>query len=148
MSLLKQIEKDLIEALKAGDKLKVSVLRGLKSDIKYREIALGSSLKDEEVLSVLDSAAKKRRESIEQFSNGGRQELADKETSELNMISAYLPQQLGEEELKEIIRATIDEAGAASLEQIGLVMKVLMPKIKGKADGKLANLLAREMLAN
>jgi len=148
MPLLKKIEQDIIEALKAGDKLRVSVLRGLKSDIKYRQISLGSELKDEQALEVINSAAKRRRESIEQFRKGDRNDLADKEGLELNLISAYLPQQLGEEELRAIILDAIKESGVDSTQKIGLLMKVLMPKIKGKADGKMVNRLATEILAN
>ena len=148
MPLLKKIEQEIIEALKAGDKLRVIVLRGLKSDIKYRQISVGSELKDEQVLEVISSAAKKRRESIEQFRQGGRDDLADKESQELKIISTYLPEQLGEEELRAIIQAAIEESGADSTQKIGMLMKVLMPKIKGKADGKMVNRLATEMLAN
>jgi len=148
MPLLKKIEQDIIEALKAGDKLRVSVLRGLKSDIKYRQISLGSELKDEQALEVINSAAKRRRESIEQFRKGDRNDLADKEGLELNLISAYLPQQLGEEELRAIILDAIKESGVDSTQKIGMLMKVLMPKIKGKADGKMVNRLATEILAN
>ena len=148
MPLLKKIEQDIIEALKAGDKLRVSVLRGLKSDIKYRQISLGSELKDEQALEVINSAAKRRRESIEQFRKGDRNDLADKEGLELNIISTYLPQQLGEEELRTIILEAIKESGVDSTQKIGMLMKVLMPKIKGKADGKMVNRLATEILAN
>lgn len=148
MPLLKKIEQDIIEALKAGDKLRVSVLRGLKSDIKYRQISLGSELKDEQTLEVVNSAAKRRRESIEQFRKGDRDDLADKESLELKIISTYLPQQLGEEELRAIILDAIKESGVDSSQKIGLLMKVLMPKVKGKADGKMVNRLAIEILAN
>jgi len=148
MPLLKKIEQDIIEALKDGDKLRVSVLRGLKSDIKYRQISVGSELKDEQVLEVFNSAAKRRRESIEQFRKGGRDDLVDKESLELNIISTYLPEQLGEEELRTMIRAAIEESGVDSAQKIGMLMKVLMPKIKGKADGKMVNRLATEILAN
>ena len=147
MSLLQSIDKHLTEALKAGDKLKVTVLRGLKSDITYRRIDKGDALTDEEIVAVLASAAKKRRESIEQFAAGGRQDLVDKERTELEIISAYLPAQMSEEELRGLIAAAIEEAGAASPAQLGLVMKVLMPRVRGKADGKLVNKLAAEMLA-
>jgi uncharacterized protein YqeY len=148
MPLLKKIEQDIIEALKAGDKLRVSVLRGLKSDMKYRQISLGSELKDEQAIEVVNSAAKRRRESIELFQKGDRDDLADKESQELNIISTYMPQQLGEEELRAIILDAIKESGADSTQKIGLLMKVLMPKIKGKADGKMVNRLATEILAN
>ncbi len=147
MSLLEDIDRHLIEALKAGDKLRVTVLRGLKSDLKYRRIDKGNDLTDADIIEVLSSAAKKRREAIEQFTAGKRQDLADKEQAELEIITTYLPRQMSEDELRVLIADAITESGAASPAQLGLVMKVLMPRVKGKADGKLVNKLAAEMLA-
>ncbi len=147
MSLLEDIDRHLTEALKAGDKLRVTVLRGLKSDLKYRRIDKGNDLTDADIIEVLSSAAKKRREAIEQFTAGKRQDLADKEQAELEIITTYLPRQMSEDELRVLIADAITESGAASPAQLGLVMKVLMPRVKGKADGKLVNKLAAEMLA-
>ncbi|MCK4632382.1 MAG: GatB/YqeY domain-containing protein [candidate division Zixibacteria bacterium] len=147
MSLLKQIDKDLIEALKAGEKQKVTVLRGLKSDLKYRRIDKGEDLVDEDIVAVLSSCAKKVRDSIEQFRNGGRDDLVAKEEFDLNIIQVYLPEQLSEEKLREIVREAIEETGADSPQKIGLVMKVVIPKVKGQADGKMINKLAMEILA-
>ncbi len=147
MSLLKQIDKDLIEALKAGEKKKVTVLRGLKSDLKYCRIDKGEDLVDEDVVAVLSSCAKKVRDSIEQFRNGGRDDLVAKEEFDLNIIQVYLPEQLSEEKLREIVREAIEETGADSPQKIGLVMKVVIPKVKGQADGKMINKLAMEILA-
>ncbi len=147
MSLLKQIDKDLIEALKAGEKEKVTVLRGLKSDLKYRRIDKGEDLIDEDAVAVLSSCAKKVRDSIEQFRNGGRDDLVAKEEFDLNIIQVYLPEQLSEEKLREIVREAIEETGADSPQKIGLVMKVVIPKVKGQADGKMINKLAMEILA-
>jgi len=148
MSLLQNIDKNVAEALKAGDKLTVTVLRGLKSDLKYRRIEKRDELTDDDIMAVLTHAAKQRRDSIEQFAAGGREDLVAKERAELEIIQAYLPQQLSEDELREIISAAIAETGAASPAQLGLVMKVVMPKVKGVADGKLINKLATELLAN
>ena len=148
MSISERIDKDIIEALKAGEKEKLTVLRGLKSDLKYRQISVGKELTDEQVLEVLGSAAKKRRESTEQFAAGGRQDLADKEDSELVIIQSYLPEQMSEEDVREIIKSAIEETGADSLKKMGLVMKAVMPKVKGRADGKVVKKLASEMLAN
>jgi uncharacterized protein YqeY len=147
MSLLKKIDEDLIKALKAGDKAGATVLRGLKSDIKYKQIEKGEELTDDDVIGVLSTAAKKRRESIEQFRSGNRADLADKESSELEIITGYLPEQLTENELREMIRASIEATGADSPAKLGLVMKDLMPKVKGKADGKLVSRLVNESLA-
>ena len=148
MSLLQNIDKNVAEALKAGDKITVTVLRGLKSDLKYRRIEKGDELTDDDILAVLTHAAKQRRDSIEQFAAGGREDLVAKERAELEIIQAYLPKQLSEDELREIISAAIAETGAVSPAQLGLVMKVVMPKVKGVADGKLINKLAAELLAN
>jgi len=147
MSLNSKIDDDLIKALKAGEKDKVTLLRGLKSDIKYKRIEKGDDLDDKEILAVLSTAAKRRRDSIEQFRNGNRMDLADKEQAELEIIQSYLPEQLSEEKLLEFIRESIEATEADSPAKIGLVMKDLMPKIKGKADGKLVNQLVGRMLS-
>ena len=147
MSLLDQIEQDMKEALRAGQKERLTVLRGLKSDFKYKQIEIGHPLTDADAIGVLTTSAKKRRESIEQFRSGGREELARKEELELQVITGYLPEQLTEEKLRQIIAETITETGADSPQQMGLVMKALLPKIKGQADGKLVSRMVTEMLA-
>ena len=147
MPLIDQIDRETIEALKAGEKQRVTVLRGLKSDLKYRRIEKGDDLTDEDVIQVLSSAAKRRRDSIEQFAKGDRADLVKKEQFELDLINAYLPHPLGEEKIREIILAAVAETGAESPRQIGDVMKVVMPQLKGKADGKLVNKLVMEVLA-
>jgi uncharacterized protein len=147
MSLLKRIDEDLIKALKAGEKLRATVLRGLKSDIKYRQIDKQGEMTDEDIIGVLSTAAKKRKESIDQFRSGNRIDLVDKETAELAIITAYLPEQLSETRIRELISEAIKETGADSPAKAGLVMKSLMPKVKGKADGKLVSKLVSEMLS-
>jgi uncharacterized protein YqeY len=148
MSLFERIDQDMKQALKAGDKERLSVLRGLKSDLKYRQIdKKGEELSEEDAIAVLSSAAKRRRESIDEFKKGGREDLVRKEKFELDVITSYLPEQLSEEKLREIIREAIAETGADSPQKLGLVMKIVMPKIKGQADGKLVNKLAMDMLA-
>jgi len=147
MSLFEKINQDIIKALKAGEKDKLTVLRGLKSDLKYKQIDKADELTDDDVIAVLSSLAKKRRESIEQFQKGGRNDLVAKEQAELIIINSYLPKQLSKEKLCEIIHEAIAESGADSPQKVGLVMKLVMPKIKGQADGKLVNKLATEMLA-
>lgn len=147
MSILKKIDEDLIKALKSGEKAKATVLRGLKSDFKYKKIELGKELTDDDCIAVLSTVAKKIKDSIEQFEKGGREDLVEKEELELEIIQTYLPQQLGEEELRQIIREAIKETGANSPQQMGLVMKAVMPKTKGRADGKLVSKLTTELLA-
>ena len=147
MSLIEKIDIELIKALKSGEKEKVVVLRGLKSDIKYKKIDKGENLTNEEVIDVLSVNTKKIRDSIEQFNKGGREDLVTKEKAALKIISEYLPEQLGEEELRGIVKQAVEESGAESPQQMGLVMKIVMPKIKGRADGKLVSKLAIEFLA-
>lgn len=147
MSLLEQIDKDVVKAMKERDKDRLSLLRVLKSDLKYKRIELGKDLTDEQAVEVLSTSAKKHRESIEQFAKGGRDDLVKKEEFELAVITTYLPKQLDEHELRDLAAAAIAEAGAQSPQQIGAVMKLLMPKIKGRADGKAVNRMVAEMLA-
>ena len=147
MSILEKIESELIKALKSGEKEKVVVLRGLKSDIKYKRIDKGEDLTDDEVIDVLSGNTKKIKDSIEHFGKAGREDLVSKEEAGLKIISSYLPEQLGEEELREIVRRAVEETGAESHQHMGLVMKIVMPKVKGRADGKLVSKLAAEILA-
>jgi len=135
MSLLETLNSDLIVALKKGDKNRAEVIRGLKSDIKYKEIDKREPLTEEDTLGVLAAAAKRRRDSIEQFQRGGRDDLVLKESGELEIITSYLPQQLSDEELQEIVGATLLEIGAKTPADLGKVMKEIMPKVKGRADG-------------
>ncbi len=143
MSVLDALNNDLKEALKGGDRARADVIRGLKSDIKYKEIELKRPLQDEDVVAVLSTAAKKRRDSIEQFRAGGRSDLADKESRELEVITHYLPQQLSAAELDGIITAAIAAVGAKGPADIGKVMKEIMPKVKGRVDGN----AVRELIA-
>jgi len=149
MSIIERIDKDTVLAMKGGDKERVVVLRGLKSDLKYKMINVGreNEFSDQMAVEVLSGAAKKRRESIEQFQAGNRDDLVQKMQFELAIIESYLPEQMSEDKLRELIAAAISESGADSPQKLGLVMKVLMPQVKGKADGKLVNRLVSEMLA-
>jgi len=135
----------------AKDELKTSVLRMILSAINYYEIQKGGAgyvANQEDILSVIQSQAKQRRDSIEQFQNAGRQELADKEQKELELINVYLPVQMGEEEITKLVKESILQTGAASLQDIGKVMGALMPKIKGKADGNLVNNIVKKELSS
>ena len=148
MSHLANIDKDVSEALKAREMQKVTVLRGLKSDIKYRQIDKKDSLTDEEVTEVVCSYAKKCQDSIIAFKKGNREDLVEKTEFELEVIAKYFPEQLSEDKLREIIKAAIEESGADSPQKMGLVMKIVMPKVKGKADGNIVSKIASELLAN
>ncbi|MCP4568738.1 MAG: GatB/YqeY domain-containing protein [FCB group bacterium] len=148
MSLIEKIDKDLIKALKGGDKLAATTLRGLKSDIKYYQIDnILDKLTDEDVLGVLAFAAKKRRDSIEQFKAGGRDDLVDQESRELEIIQQYLPQLMPPTEIEPLVKQAIAETGAESPADIGKIMKVLMPQVKGKADGKVVKEIVIRLLS-
>lgn len=147
MTILEKIDKATTEALKAGDKDRVTVLRGLKSDIKYAQIEHRENFGDPETVAVLATCAKKRRDSIEQYAAAKRQDLVDKETRELAIITEFLPAQLSEEQLRDIVAAAIKETNASSPKDMGKIMQVVMPQIKGQADGKMVNKLVMEILA-
>ena len=139
MTLTERLETDLKAAMKARDELRLLVLRTLKSDLRYKQIELGHELSDTEVVAVLSTAAKKRREAVGEYDRGGRQDLSDAERAELEIISKYLPEQLSQEELNALIDKAIAQSGATTIKDLGAVMKVLMPEIRGRADGKVVN---------
>ncbi len=147
MELKARFAEDYRAALRSGDKLKVSVIRLLTALIKNREVEKRGPLTDAEMMQAISSSCKQRQDSIEQYRQGGRQDLADKETAELHILQSYLPQPFTAEELEELVRAAIQEAQAASPKEMGKVMTLLMPKVTGRADGKVVSALVREMLS-
>jgi uncharacterized protein len=146
MDLKKKLEADYRQAMKAGDKLKVSTIRLVLAGVKNEEIDKRAELSEEEMLTVLAREARKRKESIEEFGKGGRQDLVDKEQRELTIIEEYMPEQLSEDEVSDLIDKVIAEVGATSAGDLGKVMGKLMPQLKGKADGKKVNQIVRERL--
>jgi len=145
-SLKRRINQDAKEALKSRDTLTLNVLRMLKSEIRYKEIERGSELSDDDVISVLSTAIKKRKDSIQQFEKGGRDDLASKEKEELAVVTKYMPEQVSEEELSQIISQAISEEGATSPSDLGKVMKLVMTKVRGRADGKKVNQMVSSQL--
>ena len=139
MSLLQKLDDDLKAAMKASESLKVSVLRMAKAALKYRQIEKGEALSDDDILLVLSGLSKQRRESIEEFSKGGREDLAEKERQELSILKSYLPQQLTPEEIDHIIIEAIKESSAGGIKDMGKVMRLVMPRMKGAADGKVVS---------
>lgn len=135
------------QAMKDKDTLKLSVIRMLKSSLKNEEINLGRSLNEEEELSILSRELKMRQDSLQEFENAGRADLADKTRLEIDIVKSYLPAQLSADELRDIIREAVTASGATSKKDMGRVMGILMPKVKGRADGKLVNELVSEMLS-
>ncbi len=146
MSLLKRFDDDLRKALKASESAKVSVLRMVKAAAKNKQIEKGRELTDDEIVSVLSSMVKQGRESIEQFTKAGRMDLARNEEREVAILQAYMPQQLSHDELDRIILDAIQEASARTPQDMGKVMRVLMPRVKGVADGKYVNQRVKELL--
>ncbi|MFH1081723.1 MAG: GatB/YqeY domain-containing protein [Pseudomonadota bacterium] len=137
MTFKTKIDQDMSVAAKAKDKITLSALRLIKTALHNREIDLKREVNDTEFLQILSGMVKQRKDSIEQFARGGRADLVEKENAELKIIQAFMPQQLSEEDILHEIRKAIDETGAASVKDMGKVMKILMPKLIGKADGKL-----------
>jgi len=133
-----KINKDLIDAMKAGDSVKVSALRMLNSAIKNVIIAKKvEKLEDADIIDIIAKQAKQRSESIEQFKKGNRQDLVDKETKELEILKSYMPEQLSEVEITKIVQDAVTEAGAKGRQDMGKVMKIVMPKAKGRCDSKM-----------
>ncbi|HWR97311.1 MAG TPA: GatB/YqeY domain-containing protein [Candidatus Methanoperedens sp.] len=146
MSLREQLEGGLKEAMKSGDRVAVAAIRLSLSEIKNAVIDKRRPLEDNEVVNILRSGVKKRQESIEMFTKGGRQDLVDKETAELKVIERFLPAGLPAAELEALVDAAIAETGAASMKDIGKVMKAVLPKVAGRADGAEINKLVRSKL--
>jgi uncharacterized protein YqeY len=146
MGLREQIDADTKGALKAGAKEKVSTLRMLSAALKNRQIDKRGPLTEDEVLEAVRSLIKQRRDSVEQFTKGGRQDLVDKESAEIGFLEVYLPQQLSREELEPLVREAITQSGAQGSKDMGKVMKVLIPMVGGRADGKLVSELVKSAL--
>jgi len=152
MSLRETIEADLTAGMKNRETEKVAVLRMLKARIQEAHVALRTKegakaeLDDAAVIEVVSRHAKQVRESLESAQQAGREDLSEKATGELKVIESYLPKQLSDEELTEIVKSAIAEAGATSPREMGTVMKIVMPKVKGLADGKKVNETVKRLL--
>ena len=146
MGLQEKLLDDMKLAMKSGDKIALETLRMLRSQIKNVSISKGEELTDDEVIGVLTKEAKKRKESLELYKQGEREDLADKEEAEMKIINAYLPEALSQEELEKIVSQAITETGAESLQEMGKVMGTVMPRIKGRADGKVVQEMVRMKL--
>jgi uncharacterized protein len=148
MSLSERIQKDLVDAMRAKDELRLSVLRGMKAAIKHKEVEKIRALDEAESIQILQTLVKQRKESIEQFSKGNRPELADKETKELAILENYLPASASNHEMNAAIDKAIAETGANSMKQMGAVVKAAKSALEGKSvDGKALSDLVRERLS-
>ncbi len=146
MSLIEQINSDLKDSMKSGDKFRTETIRGLKSAIKYAEIEAGATLDDAGVLAVISKQAKQRRDSITEFQKANRTDLVEKEEAELALLETYLPVQLSAEEITAKAQAVIAQLGVSGPKAMGQVMKELVPQLQGRADGKLVSQVVRDLL--
>jgi uncharacterized protein len=147
MTSLEKIQKDMVEAMKSRDQLRLDVLRGMKTAIKNKEVEKLKQLGEAEVFQVLNTLVKQRRDSIEQFTKGGRFDLVEREQSELKILEGYLPPAVKEEEIKEVVAQAIGELQASSPKDVGKVMKLVMERFSGRiVDGTLVNQLVRTRL--
>jgi len=147
MSIRDQITKDQVTAMKAGEKARLSTIRLLLSAVKYKEMDLKRQLNDDEVIDVVSTLTRQRQDSVAQFTEGNRLDLAEKETAEIEVLKAYLPAQLTIDELRELVKKCAAESGAAGMKDMGKLMKVVGPLVKGKADGKVVADTVKAVLA-
>ena len=145
--MLNQLQKELVVAMKAGEKAKMMGLRNIIGKLKAAKIDKGESLTDEESLKILKSAAKQLKEAIDQYQKGGRDDLAEEEAYELSLLEKYLPEQLSEEIIRGTVKNIIKNTGAEFLEDMGKVMGAAIKKIAGSADGKLVQKIVKEELS-
>ena len=145
--MLNQLHDELKIAMKAGDKVTMTGLRNIIGKLKASQIDKGEPLTKEDALKILKSAAKQLRESVEQYKKGGRDDLAEKELFELSLLDKYLPEQLSEGKIREIVKETIQASGAESMQDMGRVMGMLMEELADSADGKLVQQIVLEKLS-
>jgi uncharacterized protein len=149
MGIPEQVQKDMVDAMRSRDELRLSTLRMVKAALKNKEIDKRAPLEESEAQQVLSTLIKQRRDSIEQFQKGGRQALADKEAAEIKLIEAYLPKALGEEEIAATVKATIAEMGSPTMKDMGAVMKNIMAKLQAsgaRVEGKVVSDLVKKQL--
>jgi hypothetical protein len=146
MSLTEQLNADMKQAMKDQDKFRLSTIRMVRAAIKNQEIELRRPLEDNEVIDILSREVKMRRDSLQDFMKAGRDDLVKDTSAEIDIISQYLPQQLTEEEIKAIVTQTMQETGVSSKAEMGKLMGALMPKVKGRADGKQVNQIVQQLL--
>lgn len=146
MPLKEQLGDDLKDAMRQGDALRRTTIRFVLSAIHNDEIARQKDLDEDGVIQVLTKQAQQRRDSIEAFQDANRQDLVDKEQAELEIIAAYLPARMTEDEIREVVRQVLSDSGASGPQDMGKVMGRVMPKVRGKADGKMVSAMVNEML--
>jgi uncharacterized protein YqeY len=146
MALKQRLMDDLKEAMKAKDKLRKSVITMVRADIKQHEIDNRVELDDDKIIDILSKQVKQKKDAIEEFHKGNREDLVNQAKDEIEILMEYLPQQLEEEEITKIVEEVIAKVGATSLKDMGKIMAKLMPEVKGRADGKVVNKIVRQFL--
>ena len=146
MSLKDKLMEDLKSSMKNKDTIRKNTVTMVRADVKQREVDERIELTDEDILEIISKQLKEKKMAIEEFKKGSRQDLVDTTESEIEILLEYLPEQLNEEEVERIVKETIEEIGATSIKDIGLVMKSTMPKVKGRADGNMVNRAVRKLL--
>ncbi|MBP2033038.1 uncharacterized protein YqeY [Clostridium algifaecis] len=146
MSLKKRLQEDWKQALKSKDKFKASTISMARAAVLLVEKTDGKQLDDEQIIEILAKEVKQRREAVLDFKKGNRQDLVDNTENEIKILLSYLPQQLSEEEISEIVHQAVNEIGANSIKDMGKVMAAIMPKTKGRADGKLVSQIVKQYL--
>ncbi|WP_221565659.1 GatB/YqeY domain-containing protein [Alkalihalobacillus sp. TS-13] len=147
MSLLDRLNQDMKQAMKNKEKQRLTVIRMVKSSLQNESIKLGHELNEEEELTVLSREVKQRKDSLQEFEKAGREDLVENLRQEIAILNEYLPEQLSEEEVNQLVKETIEQVGATSKQDMGKVMGAIMPKVKGKADGGLVNRLVQQNLS-
>lgn len=147
MSVLDRLNEDMKAAMKNKEKDKLTVIRSLRSAVQNEAINKQKELTDEDVLTVLTRELKQRKDSLQEFEKADREDLVEKTKREIEIVQHYLPEQLSEEDIRELVSETIQEVGASSKADMGKVMSAIMPKVKGRADGKIVNKIVQETLS-
>jgi len=147
MGLEERLIEEMKQAMRSGDKLRLSTIRMIRAALKNKEIEVRKKLDEEEIFRVIQGMLRRGEESVEQFRTGGRMDLVEKETKEMEILKSFLPQSLSQEEILTVIDQSIQEIQASSLKDLGKVMKSVMSKLGGKADGKLVNQWVKERLS-
>ena len=147
MGIIDKIQHDLHEAMKKKEKEKINTLRNIVGTLKYKVIEKGEGITEQEEIKVIQSLAKQRKDSIEMYKKGERSDLVEIESTELLIISEYLPQAMSEEEVKSLVKDSVEESGAQSIADLGKIMPIIMKKGAGRVNGKLAQQILREILS-
>jgi uncharacterized protein YqeY len=147
MDINARLNAEMVIAAKAKDKIRLSAIRMLKTALHNKEIDVMRPLNENETLQIISAMVKQRKDSIEQFAKGGRTDLVEKEEAELKVVQEFMPAQMSDDEVEDIIQKAIAEAGAVSIKDMGKVMKVLMPQLTGKADGKMVGEKVKSLLS-